>query len=162
MNYRELSLKVLDAFYKNGKSSPRNLLYPILSKNAKNKPVDVFLSCIIKRDNTGAIIKFLGPLDVCLYTVDSGEILFDNTPRKEKSFDYSFTNIRHVTVDEFIEAYMIIRNIAFQETTSNEQKTNIKTIISFYDNFCEKEISDIYHSYGQPFFEWAKSQLIDR
>lgn len=161
MDYFELANKVIDSFYSNGKNFPKNLLYPILSKNAKDETVDVFLSCLIRRDRVGNIIRFEGPTEICFCSVKDGNITFDNEIDNLGCERYNFS-YSSITVEAFLDSYMRIREIAFAETTTGEQKADIQNMISYYNAFCEEQIMNIYHVYGRQFFTWANAQLLNK
>ncbi len=163
MNYNELSEKVFNAFYENDKDYPSNLFYPILTRSKEGIVFDQFINCIVRRDEKGCISEIKGPIDICVHRVTDDQIEFldlieannNSSEAVSNSLDESVT----VTINEFADLYMSLREFAFQKDISEAQISVVKKMLKFYNEICEKEIKKIYHKYSQSFFIWANEVI---
>lgn len=161
MNYNELTEKIFDAFYGNDKDYPSNLFYPILTQSKEGIVFDQFINCIVRRDKNGRISEIKGPIDICVHRVTDDQIEFldlieANNNSSEEASNYLDESVM-VTLNEFADLYMSLREFAFQKDISEAQISVVKKMLKFYNEICEKEIKEIYHKYSQSFFAWANN-----
>lgn len=156
MNYSELRERVLSDFCTAGKKYPRDLLYPILKYGAVGDVMDMFMVCALVRNEDGSIYQIEDPSEFYLLDLHTQQSRFvRNMNASDESDVTERTEEADTSIEEFTSLYMSLRDFAFGEHLSGEQKEVLRKMVYIYDVLFEEKVRWLYHKYSCEFFLWA-------
>lgn len=157
MEYSELMCQVLDAFYKNGRDFPKDMLYPILRYDFNGNIVDMFVACNLVRNTVnGKVLKIERIKEILFNGVKDKKVEFVDVGDSKTDDTFYFAKLdTNVSIKDFTHLYMEIREFVFESKLTKEQKEKTKALLTIYENLFEDEVKGVYHKYGFDFYKWA-------
>lgn len=156
MRYSELTERVLRDFFVEKKDYPQDLLYPILKYDTVGNVMDMFMVCALVRNEDGSICQIEEPSE--FYMLDSRtqqSRFIRNMNASDESDVTERTEEADTSIEEFTSLYMSLRDFAFGEHLSGEQKEVLRKMVYIYDVLFEEKVRRLYHKYSCEFFLWA-------
>ena len=158
MIYSDIIQSAMDGFYDNDMEFPRNISFPIpIIKDGKiydlffvtqstsdsHNPIDLSILYIQNASDTKEVFIYDKSQDI------------ENFISKKTSIDIPIFN-ESVSIS-FPILYERVRQYAFDNNITDEQKKDAIHLAAFYEHQLERNYNELYYRLSPSFFSWVKS-----